>query len=77
MKHLAIAVSLVLSSAGAFAQLSSPLPAGTGPGVHGANSPFAQLQERGDIVPWSLLTDVKTRTDKNKVFPVFAVGRWP
>ena len=75
MKRLAIVISFALSSMGAFAQLSAPLPAGTGAGVHGANSPFAQLEERADIVPWSVLTDVKTKTEKNKVFPVFGMGQ--
>jgi hypothetical protein len=55
----------------ALAQLSAPLPAGTGPGVHGANSPFAPLEERMDVLPWSVLTTVTTRTEKNRVLPVF------
>ena len=74
-KQIAIALSIALWSVGASAQLSTPLPAGAGAGVHGANSPFAPLQERLDVVPWSVLTDVKTRTDKNKVFPVFAMSQ--
>ena len=61
------------------AQLSSPiaggapggLPAGTGAGVHSPNSPIAPLQERGDVLPWSLLTSVKTKTVKNRILPVF------
>jgi hypothetical protein len=56
------------------AQLSSPMPgvpAGTGAGVHSPNSPFAPLQERADVLPWSLLTTVKTKTEKNRVLPVF------
>jgi hypothetical protein len=62
---------------GAMAQLSSPIagasgvPAGTGAGVHSPNSPFAPLQERNDVVPWSVLTDVKTRVEKNRILPVF------
>ena len=75
MKHVALVLALALSSVGASAQLSSPLPAGTGAGVHGANSPFAQLQDRADVVPWSVLTDVKTKTDKNKILPVFAMSQ--
>ncbi|BCO26756.1 hypothetical protein MIZ03_1641 [Rhodoferax lithotrophicus] len=47
------------------AQLSSPIaggvPAGTGPGVHSPNSPFAPLPQRTDVLPWSLLTAVKLR----------------
>lgn len=57
------------------AQLSSPiegaLPGGSGPGVHSPNSPFAPLPQRTDVLPWSVLTDVKTRISKNRVFPVF------
>ena len=58
--------------------LSSPLgtpPAGTssgsGAGTHGAGSSFAPLQARNDVIPWSVLTDVKTRTEKNRILPVF------
>jgi hypothetical protein len=47
------------------------IPAGTGPGVHSPNSPFAPLQERADVVPWSVLTDVKTKVEKNRMLPVF------
>ncbi|MDD5480314.1 DUF3299 domain-containing protein [Rhodoferax sp.] len=47
------------------AQLSSPiaggLAAGSGPGVHSPNSPFAPLPQRADVLPWTLLTDVKLR----------------
>ena len=83
----AIAVGLWLFAAGASAQtLSSPiaqiaqgktaapgieLPAGQGAGVHGANSPFAPLPERNDVVPWSVLTSVKTKNEKNRILPVF------
>ena len=62
-------------------QLTSPLPAGSsapsggptgsGAGVHSANSPFPQIQDRNDVLPWSMLTDVKTRAEKNKLLPVF------
>ena len=68
-----IAVLLMASSLAlaAQAQLSSPLPAGSGAGVHSPNSPIAPLPKRTDVVPWSVLTDVKTKTDKNKIVPVF------
>jgi hypothetical protein len=45
---------------------------GTGPGIHSPNSPFAPLQERADVLPWSMLADVKTRAVKNVLLPVFA-----
>lgn len=76
---LAFAMALAMPFAAAWssptwAQLSSPMPdipAGTGAGVHGANSPFAPLQDRADVVPWSLLTAVKTKHEKNRLLPVF------
>ncbi|WP_332775962.1 DUF3299 domain-containing protein [Polaromonas sp.] len=54
---------------------SIDLPAGQGAGVHGANSPFAPLSPRDDVVPWSVLTAVKTKTDKNRILPVFNLGQ--
>lgn len=51
------------------------LPAGQGAGVHGANSPFPQLSARDDVVPWSVLTSVKTRNEKNRILPVFTVSQ--
>jgi uncharacterized protein len=70
MKH-ALVLALAVASSAALAQLSSPLPGGTGPGVHSPNSPFAPLPQRSDVIPWSTLTAVKTRTVKNKVLPAF------
>lgn len=83
----AMAVGLLFFAVGASAQtLSSPitqiapgksaapgidLPAGQGAGVHGANSPFAPLSERNDVVPWSVLTSVKTKKEKNRILPAF------
>ncbi|TFY96582.1 DUF3299 domain-containing protein [Ramlibacter rhizophilus] len=56
----------------AFAQVGTPpAPFGSGPGVHGANSPIAPLPQRSDVVPWSVLTAVKSRTEKNRVLPQF------
>jgi hypothetical protein len=56
-------------------QLSSPieggLPGGTGAGVHSPNSPIAPLPQRGDVLPWSMLSDVKTKSVKNRLLPVF------
>jgi len=49
----------------------SGVPAGTGPGVHSPDSPFAPLAPRADVVPWSVLTSVKTKTEKNRILPVF------
>lgn len=66
---------LTLVCLGAHAQLSSPIaggvPAGSGAGVHSPDSPYAPLPQRGDVLPWSQLTAVKTRVEKNRVLPVF------
>ncbi len=51
------------------------LPVGTGPGVHSPNSPFAPLAARADVVAWSVLTSVKTRTEKNRILPVFELAQ--
>jgi uncharacterized protein len=57
------------------AQLSSPIagavPAGKGAGIHSPNSPFKPLQERADVLPWTVLTDVKTKNIKGSIVPVF------
>ena len=66
---LALTASLALGSA--WAQLSSPLPAGQGAGVHSPDSPIAPLPQRTDVVAWSLLTNIATKNEKNKLVPVF------
>src|SRR5688500_2338215 len=71
MKAALTLIAAAALAAGAHAQLSSPVPQGTGPGVHSPNSPIAPLPQRNDVVPWSTLTAVKTRVEKNKVLPVF------
>jgi hypothetical protein len=47
------------------------LPAGPGAGVHSANSPYAPLPARADVVPWPVLPAVKTKHEKNRILPVF------
>lgn len=71
MKKIATLLLAAGLAAGASAQLSSPVPAGTGAGVHGADSPFAPLPQRSDVVPWSLLTGISTKVEKNRMLPVF------
>lgn len=72
---LVLSLSACLSILDGLAQSGSPMasgvPVGTGPGVHSPNSPFAPLPERADVLPWSMLTDVKTKTVKNRMLPVF------
>ena len=74
---IAVAVPFAaLLSLEAAAQQASPtasgVPAGTGAGVHSPNSPFAPLQARSDVVSWSVLTDVKTKVETNRMLPVFS-----
>ena len=44
---------------------------GTGAGHYGANSPFAPIEARADVLHWSVLTNVKTKVEKNAVIPVY------
>ncbi len=67
----AIVLLAGLIAISASAQLSAPLPAGTGPGVHSPNSPFAPLPARGDVVSWEVLSAVKTRAENNRLLPNF------
>ena len=39
--------------------------------MHSPNSPFAPCRNVADVVPWSVLTDVKTKVEKNRILPVF------
>lgn len=71
MKRAAAGLAAILIAVSAAAQPGPPVPMGTGPGIHDPNSPFAPLPARSDVVPWSLLTAVKTKTRNNKVLPAF------
>ena len=63
---------LALTSAIGFAQpISGGLPTGTGAGVHSPDSPFAPLPQRADVLPWSVLTDVKTKPVNKRLLPDF------
>jgi uncharacterized protein len=74
-------VTTVAASAASGAALTSPVPElgsidglakpGGGAGVHGAGSPFAPLKERADVVPWRVLTAIKTKAVDNKLLPIF------
>ena len=55
----------------AAAQAPSPPIAGQGPGFHDPRSPFKPLEDKDGIVSWKLLSSVQTRTEKNRVVPVF------
>ena len=69
----AAGMALCLGGTAAAQILSSPLgaPAGQGAGTHGAGSPFAPLQPRSDVLAWSVLTDIKIKTERNRILPVF------
>jgi len=73
------AAALALLPGHAQAQSNSPMgegaiPQGSGAGYHSPNSPFAPLAERSDVLPWSMLTAVKTKAEKNRVLPVFSAN---
>jgi uncharacterized protein len=69
-------VLLVAASAlapAAWAQLKgAPSPAiGSGPGYHDPRSPIKPLQDREGVVPWSTLSKVTPKPEKNRMVPVF------
>jgi uncharacterized protein len=64
-----------LAGASAPAAGAPAVPQGQGAGVHSPNSPFAPLVERADVVPWSVLTSLKTKTEKNRILPVFSMDQ--
>jgi hypothetical protein len=75
MLRYLLSLFLLTQAALAQAQLDAPIqggiPSGSGAGVHSPQSPFPPLKERSDVLPWSLLTNVKTKVAKNRVLPVF------
>jgi hypothetical protein len=82
MKHflhqsvvLALSLFTGLSPLVGLAQSAALLPAGvvagSGPGVHSPDSPFAPLPQRSDVVPWSLLTAVTLRDSRKGPRPAF------
>lgn len=50
--------------------LASPIP-GQGPGFHDPRSPFKPIVARDGVVPWQVLSSVSTKTEKNRVVPIF------
>lgn len=47
------------------------IPHGQGAGVHSPLSPFAPLPKRTDVVPWSVLTDIRTQVENRRIVPVY------
>ena len=70
MKFASVLAACVVAAGSVCAQ-PVDLPAGSGPGFHSPNSPFAPLPERADVVPWSVLSAVKTKAIKNRILPNF------
>lgn len=58
-----------LAAAAPFAQ--TPPGIGQGPGYHDPRSPFKPLEERADIVSWTLLSQVTAKAEKKKIVPTF------
>lgn len=60
------------ATAPATSQGNTPaIPHGQGAGVHSPLSPFAPLPKRTDVVPWSVLTDIRTQVVNKRISPVF------
>jgi uncharacterized protein len=70
-------LALAAAALGASAQTAANVPplappvAGQGPGFHDPRSPFKPLTAREGVVSWQVLSSVTTRTEKNRVVPVF------
>lgn len=56
---------------GSAAPAVPPHVAGQGAGVHSPLSPFAPLKPREDVVPWSVLTDIRTEVKNRRITPVY------
>jgi len=56
---------------GAPSPAAGAVVSGQGAGVHSPLSPFAPLKPRADVVPWSMLTDVKTRLLNGRLVPAY------
>jgi uncharacterized protein len=74
-KPVGKATPVTPAAASATAPTALGVPAGQGAGVHSPDSPFAPLSDRADTVPWSVLTSIKTKTEKNKITPVFSMDQ--
>lgn len=76
LHHRLAALALLLYAGMAAAQAPTPAPlsppvAGSGAGYHDPRSPFKPLQDKAGVVPWSTLALVTTRTEKNRLIPLF------
>ena len=52
--------------------LAAPVPGmGSGPGFHDPRSAFKPLEDKPGVVPWSTLSNITTRSEKNRIVPIF------
>jgi hypothetical protein len=49
----------------------SGMSIGQGAGVHSPESPFPPMSKRSDVVPWSVLTNVRTRIENRRIVSVY------
>jgi len=54
------------------AAAANPLAGGQGAGIHSPESAYAPLPVRTDVVAWSTLADISTRTERNRVVQVYS-----
>jgi uncharacterized protein len=71
MKYAAALLVAAGIGIAAQAQQQPAVPMGTGPGVHSPQSPIAPLPDRKDVLSWVMLSTVTTKTEKNRIVPVF------
>jgi uncharacterized protein len=70
-------LALAAAALGVCAQTTGNVPplappvAGQGPGFHDPRSPFKPITAREGVLSWQVLSSVTTRTEKNRVVPVF------
>lgn len=67
----AFALAVAATAGSAQPTLNGPPVAGQGPGFHDPRSPFKPITSRDGVVPWQVLASVTSRTEKNRVLPVF------
>jgi len=53
---------------------ANPLAGGQGAGIHSPESAFAPLPVRTDVVAWSTLANISTRTERNRVVQVYSAA---
>lgn len=67
----AFALTVAATAGSAQTTANGPPLAGQGPGFHDPRSPFKPITSRDGVVPWQVLASVTSRTEKNRVLPVF------